>query len=316
MSTRRATGFTLIEVVGAFFMTVLILFFVTGTFVENGRQRAQATALMRERLSTVAALEQVRADFAGAIFLKRGEEDDPDAYPWRVLGTAPGELGSTAVRFVTQAGPRVNPANGSSAWVEVAYFVAEDVDGTPTLWRWRAPRPPSEVARDVPRPDDPGSSRVAVDVANFGVRWLDAEGTWLDEWDSTFAPPELAMPEAVEISLQLMRPARPGEATEDPEATEVPGLLQARRVALAMKPLDVEALIALATEAGEEPECVTIDQCLAQGDSAWYQQLLADGCGGDDKLCETLKDSAKTCWSTIQTTYPAIAARAPAGCSE
>lgn len=312
----RTAGFTLIEVVGAFFMTVLILFFVTGTFVENGRQREQATALMRERLSTVAALDLIRADFAGAIFLKRGEEDDPDAYAWRVVGASPGELGSTELRFVTQAGPRANPASGSSAWVEVAYFLAEDVDGTPTLWRWSSPRPPSEAARDVPRPDDPGSTRVAVHIANFGVRWLDTEGVWMDEWDSTFSPPEQAMPEAVEISLQLMRRARPGEAVEDPEATEVPGLLQSRRVALAMKPLDVEALIALASEGEGEPDCTTIDQCLAQGDSAWYQQLLADGCGGDDKLCETLKDSAKTCWSTIQTTYPAIAARAPAGCGE
>lgn len=311
MSGGRAAGFTLIEVVGAFFMTVLILFFVTGTFVENGRQREQATALMQERLSTVAALDLIASDFAGAIFLKRGEEDDPDAYAWRVLGSAPGELGSTALRFVTQAGPRANPANGSSSWVEVAYFVAEDVDGSPTLWRWSAPRPPSEAARSVPRPDDAGSARVALRVANFGVRWLDAEGTWMDEWDSTFTPPEQAMPEAVEISLQLMRRARRGEATEDPDATEVPGLLMARRVALAMKPLDVEALIALADEGEGEPDCVTIDQCLAEGDTTWYQQLLADGCGGDDPLCEVLRDSAKTCWSTIQTTYPAIAARAP-----
>ncbi|MBY0402012.1 hypothetical protein K2X89_17090, partial [Myxococcota bacterium] len=131
---------------------------------------------------------------------------------------------------------------------------------------------------------------------------------------STFSPPDQAMPEAVEISLQLMRPARQGEATEDPDTTEVPGRLQTRRVALAMKPLDVEALIALASEDGGEADCVTIDQCLAKGDSAWYQQLLADGCGGDAKLCEVLRDSAKTCWSTIETTYPAIAARAPAGC--
>ena len=37
-----------------------------------------------------------------------GEEEDPDAYPWRFLGTAAGEFGSTAVRFVTQAAPRAN----------------------------------------------------------------------------------------------------------------------------------------------------------------------------------------------------------------
>lgn len=313
---RASLGFTLIEVVGAFFMTVLILVFVTGIFVENGRQREAATALMRERLSAVSALDLVGADFAGALYLTHGAEQDPDAHPWRFVGTTPGELGSTAMRFVTQAGPRANPTEGSSGWIEVAYFLAEDEHGVPVLWRWRSPRPPSEVSRDFPGPEDSGSMRVAVGVAAFGVRWLDAEGAWQDEWDSTFAPPEQAMPEAVEIAIQMLRKLRPGEATEDPEADEMPGLLQTRRVVLAMQPFDVEALIALGDEDGEGKEdCVTLDQCLAQGDSTWYQELLAGNCGGDDGLCDVLRDSAKTCWSKLVTRYPAIAARAPAGCT-
>lgn len=309
-------GFTLIEVVGAFMMTVLILVFVTGIFVENGRQREAATALMVERLSAASALDLIGGDFARAIYLKRGEDDDPEAHPWRILGASTGELGSTAVRFVTQAGPRSNTASGSSAWIEVAYFLAEDENGVPVLWRWRSPRPPSEPARTFPDPGDPGSMRAAVGVAAFGVRWLDAEGNWLDEWDSTFAPPEQAMPEAVEISIQMRRRVRAGEALEDPEADEVAGLLQARRVALVMRPIDVAAVIALGQEGGDdEPDCLTVDQCLAAGDSAWYQQLLASNCGGDERLCDVLRDSANTCWSTIQTTYPAIAALAPASCA-
>ncbi len=315
-ASRTSQGFTLIEVVAAFFMTVVILAFVTGIFVENGRQREAATSLMRERLSAIAALDLIGADFAGALFLVPGdEEEEPDAYPWRFIGTEPGEFGSTSFRFVTQAGPRANAAEGSSAWIEVAYFLAQDEDGKTVLWRWRSPRPPSEAAREFPGPDSPGSMRVAVDIAAFGVRWLDFEGSWQDEWDSTFAPPEQAMPDAVEISIQMMRPARSGEAEENPEASELPGLLQTRRVALVMQPLDVAAIIALGQDEEETLDCVTVDQCLAKGDSSWYQELLADSCGGDDRLCEVLRDSAKTCWSTIQTTYPAIAARASEDCA-
>lgn len=314
---RDRRGFTLIEVVGAFMMTVLILVFVTGIFVENGRQREAATSLMSERLAAVSALDLVGADFAGAIHLKRGDEDEPEAHPWRILGTAAGEYGSTAVRFVTQAGPRSNPAAGSSAWIEVAYFLEEDENGVPVLWRWRSPRPPSEASRSFPEAGDAGAMRVAVGVAAFGVRWLDAEGNWQDEWDSTFAPAEQAMPEAVEISIQLRRRVRAGEAPLDPEADEVPGLLQTRRVALVMRPLEVAALIALGQEDGEEdPDCLTVDECLASGDAAWYQQMLASNCGGDDRLCEVLRDSANTCWSTIETTYPAVAALAPESCAE
>ena len=91
---RRRRGFTLIEVVGAFFLTIVILVFVTGLFVENGRQREAATALLGEGLSAVSALDLIGADFAGAIFLKRGEEDDPEGHPWRVQGASPGDLGS------------------------------------------------------------------------------------------------------------------------------------------------------------------------------------------------------------------------------
>lgn len=307
-------GFTLLEVVAAFFMTVVILGFVTGIFVENGRQREAATSLMRERLAAAAALDTMASDLAGAIHLKRGEEDDPDAHPWRFVATSTGELGATAFRFVTQAGPRTNPTAGGSAWHEVAYFLAPDDEGNRVLWRWRSPRPPAEPPRTAPEPEDPGSMRVAVGVASFGVRFLDAEGTWVDEWDSTFTGADQALPAAAEISLQLFRKARPGEASEDPEALEVPGRLQTRRVAFAMPAIDVAAVIALGQDADGAANCLTIDQCLAQGESVWYQELLAGGCDGDDRLCEVLRDSAKTCWSTIQTTYPAIAARAPAGC--
>lgn len=312
---RRLRGFTLIEVVGAFFLTIVILVFVTGLFVENGRQREAATALLGEGLSAASALDLLGADFAGAIFLKRGEEDDPEGHPWRVQGASPGELGSTEVRFVTQAGPTTNAATGASAWIEVAYFVAEDENGVPVLWRWRSPRPPSEAARSFPGPGDAGAMRIAVGIADFGVRWLDAEGNWLDEWDSTFLPPEQALPEAVEISVQMRRRVRAGEVLEDPEALEVAGRVQSRRVALVMRPLDVAALIALGEEGEEDAGCVTVDECLASGDSTWYQDLLASSCGGDERLCEVLRDSANTCWSTVETSYPAIAALAPESCA-
>ena len=43
--THPQRGFTLIEVIGAFFMMAVILSFVTGIFIENGRQRSAAVEL-------------------------------------------------------------------------------------------------------------------------------------------------------------------------------------------------------------------------------------------------------------------------------
>ena len=309
----RRQGFTLIEVVGAFFMMVVILVFITGIFVENGRQRSAATELMRERLSATGTLELLANDLEGAIFVERAEGEDPESHPWRVLAESGGEFGAVAVRFVTQNAPRSNTAEHASNWVEVAYFLEQDEEGEQILWRWRSARPPSESSGDFPDSSDIGSMRIAVGVSEFGVRFLDAEKNWVDEWDSTYQPSNQALPEAAEISLALFRKPRRGESLEG--EIQVPGLMHVRRVSMVMRPIDVAALIALEGNGGnEEPNCFTIGQCLDEGDDAWYTSELEDECGGDDDLCDLLENPDDACWSEIQNSYPQVAAQAPEGC--
>jgi type II secretory pathway component PulJ len=307
-------GFTLIEVVGAFFMMVVILVFVTGIFVENGRQRSAATELMRERLSATATLDLMAADLEGALFLKPPKDGDAERHPWRILAEAGGELGASAIRFVTQNAPQSNSAEHASSWIEVAYFLEEDEDGELTLWRWHSSRPPHEAANGFPDSGDPDVSRIAVGVSDFGVRLLDFEGNWVDEWDSSYLPPDQALPEAAEISVSLLRAPRRGEAIET-DGDQVPGLLHTRKVAMVMRPIDVEALLNLAKGgAGGALDCFTISQCLDQGDSEWFQEEIASDCEGDDDLCDMLGDANGHCWSAIELGYPEVAARAPANC--
>jgi type II secretory pathway component PulJ len=309
----RRRGFTLIEVVGAFFMMVVILVFITGIFVENGRQRSAATELMRERLSATGTIELLANDLEGAVFVERAEGADPEDHPWRVLAESGGEIGAVAVRFVTQNGPRSNTAEHASNWVEVAYFLEEDETGEQVLWRWRSARPPSEPSDGFPDSSDFGSMRIAVGVSAFGVRFLDAEGNWVDEWDSTYQPSNEALPEAAEISLALFREARRGESLEG--EIQVPGLVHVRRVSMVMRPIDVAALIALEETGGDEgADCFTIGQCLAEGNDDWYTSELEDDCGGDDDLCNLLEDPDNTCWIEIENNYLGIAEQAPESC--
>ncbi|HPG26586.1 MAG TPA: type II secretion system protein GspJ [Myxococcota bacterium] len=305
-------GFTLVEVVGAFFLTVVVLFLVTGIFVENGRQRAAATALMRERLAATGALALLAEDLEGAVHVVRGEGVDPDAHPWRFEADAPGDLGATAIRFVTQNAPRRNAGEHAGGWVEVAWFLEEDADGELVLWRWRSPRPPSEVTRGLPDSSEPGAMRITEGVSRFGVRLLDTEGAWVDEWSSVYQPPELAVPEAAEISLELLRDPRPGEIERD--EARPPGLLHARRVAFAISPIDVARLIELGAGTAGEAACYTIEDCLAEGDTRWYEELLDDDCGGDDELCDLLDSAGSECFSRLESAYPEVAARAPEAC--
>ncbi|MAG34439.1 MAG: hypothetical protein CL908_26510 [Deltaproteobacteria bacterium] len=314
MRRSRQAGFTLIEVIGAFFLTVVVLFLVTGIFAENGRQRAAAIELMRERLAAAGALDLIASDLEGTIHLARRAGQDPEDHAWRFLAEGSGELGATALRFVTQNAPRSNAAEHATSWVEVAYFLDETEDGELVLWRWRSPRPPSRPARGFPSSDEVGAMRITSGISDFGIRFLDAEGSWLEDWDSTFEPPEAAIPEAAEISLALYRKPRRGEA--EPDVDELPGLLHTRRVALAMRPIDVAALIELGRGDEEnEADCYTIGQCLTESDSEWYTTLLEDDCEGDDALCDLLESPDDTCFSEIESSYPQIADQAPAECS-
>ncbi|HKK51581.1 MAG TPA: type II secretion system protein GspJ [Myxococcota bacterium] len=310
----RRAGYTLVEILAAFFLMTVLLALVMGIFVENGRQREAAIELMRERLSATGALQQIASDLESALFVARASEVDPRDHPWQFLALDSSDQGATRLRFVTQNAPRSSLAEHASTWVEVAYFLEEDRDGDLVLWRWRSSRPPSEAGRRLPDADAPGSARLAVGVSEFGVRWLDGQDEWVDEWDSAFQPPEQALPRAAEISIRLQRRAREGET--DDGSIVVPGLLQTRRVALPMRPLDVASLVELGQEGGleEEEDCYTISSCLDDGDPSWYQTLLDADCGGDEELCDVLSSPSSVCWSEIETAWPEIASRAPEVC--
>ena len=317
----RRAGFTLIEIVGAFFLMVVVLVFMTGIFVENRRQRDAATEMMKERLSASSALALMAADIEAAVLVTPAPGVDPGNHPWQFIGEDDGEFGSTSIRFVTQNAPAMNASEHAASWVEVSYFLEEDEEGQLELWRWRSARPPAEATRGFPDSLDAGSARVAVGISDFGVRWLDSEGEWVDSWDSTYQSTSKMLPDAAEITISFFRAARRGEQEDDETASEfstvVPGLLRTQRVTLVMRPLDVNALIELATGGGGELDCFTIQQCIEvsaeEGDSQWYDAAYEDACeGGADDLCDMLGSPLNTCWSSIE---DSLGGSAPESCA-
>lgn len=315
MSRGKTRGFTLIEVIGAFFLTTVILITVTGLFIENGRQRSAATELMRVQTSAHAALDLLAQDLEAALYVAPRQGAPARDHPWRFLAERSGSLGSTLLRFPTQNVPRGNLGAQSSTWVEVVWFLSED-DEDPdryTLWRWRSTRPPGDVDPPLPDPDDPGSARVARGVADFGVVFEDAEGATFDEWDSTASPAEAPLPVKAEIRLVLYRAARPGEAEGD--ELDVPGDEHARHVSLPMyRPIDLDALVQLALAGAAGETCATVGDCLAVSEDQWYTDLLQDGCDGDMELCDALQASGETCWTEIVDSWPEIAGQADPTC--
>ena len=321
---RSLSGFTLIEVIGAFFLTIVLMFFVFGTFTQNGRQRAVATEMMRVEATAGAALAQVAQDLEAAIYIASAEGQDVRDHPWHFIAERAGELGAREVRFQTQNVPRTNLSEHASTWVDVSYFLTEDepdpdalgFDSGPsyTLWRWRSNRPPTEAGRPPPDADDPGSARVAEGLADFGVTFLDASGGVLDEWDSTLGTGSAPVPVAAEIRLVLFEEPRDPDVAEG-GSLRAPGRIRSRSVAIAMsQPIDVAALLA-AAEGDEGPDCSTVADC-ADIDDEWFVDLRDDGCGGDDELCDLLAASTSTCWAEIVDGWASVAASAPAECED
>ena len=308
------SGFTLVEILGAFFIMTVILTLVTGIFVDNGRQRAAALDKMKESLSAAAVLTQIVDDIEGAVFLTDSSGGDPRDYPWRFYADQVGSVGAQSLRFVSQNVPAANRGEHVSGWIEMAYFLEEEEPGHFVLWRWTSSRPPASANLRVPGPGDDGTMRVALDVSEFGLRFMDPDGGWVDDWDSSIQAPLESLPKAVEVNLTLLRAARRGES-QDGEAL-VPGPSHTRKVLVRMAPIDVDALINLgAPGSGDTAGCFTIENCLAAGDTSWYEDELDQDCNGDTALCAALGNSADTCWNDFEQNFPSVAARAPASCS-
>ena len=322
--SRSTRGFTLIEVIGAFFLTIVLMFFVFGTFTENGRQRAAATEMMRVESTSGAALAQVARDLEAALYVARPENRDARDHAWLFVAENSGELGARLLRFQTQNVPRGNLGEHASTWVDVAYFLTEeeydpDTVGfgsgpSYTLWRWRSVRPPTDATRRIPDENDPRSARVAEGLADFGVTFLDANGSAVDEWDSTVGTGETPLPTAAEIRVSLFEEPRGTEAAAD-DALLVPGRPRMRAVALAMnQPIDVAALVAM-SQSEEDLDCSTISDC-ADIDDEWFVDLVESDCDGDTELCDLMNASTTTCWSEIVNGWGSVAAAAPAECEE
>jgi hypothetical protein len=320
---RQEAAFTLIEVLGAFFMTTIVLVLVSGIFVQNGRQREAATELLRVETTASAALDILSRDLEASVYLSRPEAQSSGDHAWIFLAEGSGELGATRFRFQTQNVSRENLAENASTWVDVAYFLTEqrrDIDDGDafdgdryTLWRWRSTRPPNDAARTFPDEDDIGSARVIEGIADFGVTFIDSEGESLDEWDSTLSTGSAPLPSSAEIRLVIYKNAREGEAA--PGILQIPGRVHERHVSLAMpQPIDLAALVALETS-DQGPNCFTIANC-AEIDDEWFVEQLDDECGGDEDLCDLLEQSQSTCWDEIVNEWPSVAGLAPAECED
>ena len=231
------------------------------------------------------------------MLVKKPDAVDPLDHPWVFLAEASRGGGADRVKLQSRAGPHPARGEASSGLAVVAYWLSPDDSGdSQDLLRWSSPVLPQQLDREFPRRDAEGVQVLAERVDDFAMRFLDDEGNWVEEWDSSTLARSSQLPIGAELRVTLL-----------PEDAEVaaPGELE-RRVWIPVRPLDLVA--ALQTDAGEGEEgeddeedaaddagCTTVAQCRAQN-PALFEGFL--GSLPDPAQLEAILDSlADQCFS-------------------
>jgi len=235
--TRRAAAFTLIELLAVVVLTALVLSTAVGFYLQTARASQRAADRGARSRRAAVLLDSIAHEIETATLLTRPADVDPLAYPWIFL--AERDAGGLAdhLKFQTRAHRPRDDAGAESDLLTVAYWLAPSADASSSqLLRWASPQLPQELDRNFPRADDAGVQQLAEPIASFGVRLLDENGQWVDRWDSSTVERSNQLPLAVEIQI-AWPPLDPG------------GPVQrfSRRVAIPVRPLDLEATLKAAS---------------------------------------------------------------------
>jgi len=200
----RRSGFTLIEVLGAVFLTSVVLAVAVSLQVNLSEQSERAIEVMRVDLRASAVLDRVARDVSGASLLVRpSEEIDPNLHPWFFTASSRNAFGgSDAFKFISRNQRPSVSSSHISELAQIAYFTTTEDDGSVTLWRWSSPNLPPDYQSGFPGPDDPNSFIVAEELGGVSFRFRNEEGDWVDEWDSKQLIQSDQLPTVVEIKVE------------------------------------------------------------------------------------------------------------------
>jgi hypothetical protein len=234
--------------------TAVLMLFAVNFYLDITRASAVATQQTRDSRRAIALLDRIARDLEAAMLVSKPEELDPLYHPWvfvaedRVGGG--GAEGADHLRFITRSRVLRSSAVHESDFEVVSYALRDTDDRGTELLRWSSPRLPEELDRSFPAADAEGAALFADELASFGVKFLDDEGGWRSEWDSSTLVDSSELPLAAEISVAILPPS-------DAFGEEEPDVYR-RQVLLPVRPLDPEALLAAGgPEDGDGGGCST-----------------------------------------------------------
>jgi prepilin-type N-terminal cleavage/methylation domain-containing protein len=305
---QEASGFTLIEVLAAVFLTSIVIAAALSFFVTLSTSTAAATAKTQDVRRAFTVLDRVARDLEGAYLLVKPAEVDPNVHPW--LFVAESHLstgGADRLKFSSRNYRPRNPIDHGSDLGVITYLLHASEDGNGyELLRSLSPGLPESLDREFPSAEDERFMVVADGLSQFAVRLSTDSGEWQDEWDSSLVVESSALPIAAEIEIAFIAEAAPQDperriddfafANEDAEEGES----FVRRVAIPMRPVDLAALLEAATgesadgrdaEDEEDDEYSEDDEAGTDGDPGQEGATAGAGDGGSGDGAGTLPSS-------------------------
>lgn len=257
------SGFTLIEVLAAVFLTAIVMTVAITFFIGLSDATDAASKKTRNGRQAVTVLDRVARDLEGAYLVAKPEERDPLDHPWFfVARSEEGQPGADRIEFITHNHRPRNPYDHGSDVAVVTWLLRPDPDAPGyQLLRAVVPGLPGGFQEFLP-PDDERFMVVAENIEHFAMRFLGDEQDWVDEWDSSQVERAGLLPRAAEIEISYL-PELP-EGVEDFDdfgrldagGDEAPVYL--RRVMIPMRPVDVQAMLQAAIDdaqkGGQQPQ--------------------------------------------------------------
>jgi len=297
---RQERAFTLLEMALVAALVTSLLIFVVQLSLEVTTKTVAASRHTRTGRQATALLDHISRDLEGATLIVRPPGTDPLSHPWLFLAESRGiSEGADRIKFATRSHVPSASAAHESDLAQVAYFLSPgDRDGY-ELHRWTSSQLPESLDRRFPAPDDDGVTRFADRIESFGVRLMDQDGEWTDEWDSSTLLRSNDLPIAAEIWVSFLP-----DAESDAEGAAELVQFQ-RKVLLPLRPFDLASLLAEAGAEGEDEDeddeeeeddeadgCFTVAQCISKNQAAF--DLLAQT---DPGLAQSISSLGDQCYS-------------------
>lgn len=232
------------EVLAAVFLTSMVIGVAVAFYLNLSDASTRARERLRSALHATAILDRIARDIEGTSLLVKPDSVDPLSHPWFFLAESQyGAGGADRIKFITRSqSPRVTAYHVSDLAL-VAYFLVTDDGIGYRLHRWVSPGLPLDFDPTFPSADDERSLLLADGIGSFSLLFLNEDGEWEAEWDSSLLAHSSEIPQAVEIKLSLLEDASPDLDPEDIAYFT-------RRVPLPLRPLDLAQIVAGTEEAG------------------------------------------------------------------